>query len=365
MLNWRSIWALVRKDLTIWSRQPTTIAATLLPAIGFLLIILFEASAVGRNPVALVVEDNGPRAQQLAQIITDSDAFVAHPMTAQQATAALRAVDVAAAITIPADFDANVSAHRPAPVQITINNLNLDFTNDLRRSLPAAITRYYGEQPESAIKIRVRETDLRPVDISLPQFELIPTLVLLITVAGVVNSGLALAREFEEQTLKELLLAPVSRVSLIVGKFLTGWVTTLAVAAVATGLGAAFGLLRPEGSSWLFTLGMIALLALASAGLGVTLGVLLRRTQRVVGVSIPLALYLFFLSGGISVPAFLPDWVQTIGRFIPTYYAVHALEMADFYNSTEQIARDFAVVGATALVALGVGVLAIRRRAIA
>jgi uncharacterized membrane protein (DUF485 family) len=37
-----------------------------------------------------------------------------------------------------------------------------------------------------------------------------------------------------------------------------------------------------------------------------------RRFQRVAALTIPLAFYLFFLSGGISVIAFLPEWVQTI-----------------------------------------------------
>lgn len=365
MLQWRSIWALVRKDILIWSRQPVSIAATLLPTLGFVVLILIEAQAVGRNPVALVVEDRGPHGQQLAQIISGSDAFIAYPMNAQEASRALQTVQVAAAITIPANFDAEVDAQQSAPVEITIDNLNLDFTNDLRRSLPAAITDYYAAQSEDPIKVRVEETDLRVADIDLAQFQLLPGLVLLITIAGVVNSGLALAREFEEETFKELLLAPVSRTTLIVGKFLAGWLTTLGVTAIALILGAVLGLLHPEGFSWVTMLAMVALLALASAGMGVTLGALLRGVQRTVSVSIPLAFYMFFLSGGISVPAFLPDWVQAIAAFIPTTYAVHALEMAVFYNSTEQVGRDFAVVGAATAVTLVLGVWAISRRALA
>jgi hypothetical protein len=52
------ILAIVRKDIGVWIRQPTTITATVLPAIAFMLILYFGAQAVGRNPVALVVQDN-------------------------------------------------------------------------------------------------------------------------------------------------------------------------------------------------------------------------------------------------------------------------------------------------------------------
>jgi len=60
-------------------------------------------------------------------------------------------------------------------------------------------------------KIRVKETDLRSQDIDLLRFELVPNLVLLLTTAGIVNAGLATAREWEDSTIKELLLAPISK----------------------------------------------------------------------------------------------------------------------------------------------------------
>ncbi len=365
MLPWRAIWAIVRKDLAVWLRQPAGIAATLLPALGLVLVLALEAQAVGRNPVALVVEDGGPHAQQLARIIEDSDAFIVRQATASEAARDLAGLRVAAVITIPPGFDAAYDAHAPDPVTITIDNLNLDFTNDLRRSLPQAITEFYAAQPASPIKVQVQESDLRAADVSLLQFELVPTLVLLILISGIVNSGLAVAREVEGQTLKEVLLAPVPRAAIVLGKLLSGWVTTLLVAAVVVAIGAAFGYLRPVGLYWVVALGTIGLLSLASAGLGVALGSLLRRVLPVTAVSINLSLYLFFLSGGISVAAFLPDWIQTIAHFIPTFYGVHALEMAVFYSSTEDLARDLAVLVGTAALTLALGIIALRRRALA
>lgn len=365
MKAWRVIWALVRKDVTIWLRQPTSIAATLLPALSLIVVIYFAAAAVGVNPVALVVLDNGPHARQLAGILEESDAFRVIRATPAEANRLLTNVDVAAVVTIPANFDAAYTAHQPDPVTIKINNLNLDFTNDLRRSLPAAITRFYAEQPNNPIGVQVSETDLRRQDVSLMQFDLVPDLVLLLTIAGVVNAGLATAREWDAVTIKELLLAPTSRASLIVGKLLAGWLTTVVVGGIVLVIGAITGYLQPAGWYWLPTLIVVALLALASSGLGVALGAVLRRIQPVAAVGIPVSFYLFFLSGGISVVAFLPGWVQTIARFIPTYYGVHALQMAIFYSSTDQLGRDLFVLAATAVVTLALGVVALRNSTLA
>ena len=289
--------------------------------------------------------------------------------TAQQnAEEALKQLKIAAVITIPSNFDAAFDSHEPDPVTIHINNLNLDFTNDLRRSLPAAITEFYANKSNynegisAPIRIHVKETDSRQQDIELLRFELVPNLVLLLTTAGIVNAGAATAREWEDSTIKELLLAPISKTSLIVGKLLSGWITTLLIAAVVLVIGAASGYLRPEDPTyWISTVAVVLLIALASAGLGVAIGAAARRFQRVTAIGIPLSIDLFFLSGGITVAAFLPVWLQTTAHFVPTFYGTHALEMAIFYNSSEGLVQDVAVLGVTALAAISLGVLSLRK----
>ena len=366
--------AIVRKDIGVWLRQPATIASTVLPAVSLLVILFFFQQAVGRNPVAIVVHDTGPHAQELVKILSDSNAFKIAMITTAQPNAeqALKQLKVAAVITIPSNFDAAFDSHKPDPVTIHINNLNLDFTNDLRRSLPAAITEFYDDKNNhnegisGPIRIHVKETDSRQQDIELLRFELVPNLVLLLTTAGIINAGAATAREWEDSTIKELLLAPLSKTSLIVGKLLSGWITTLLIAAVVLVIGAASGYLRPEDPIyWISTVAIVLLIALASAGLGVAIGAAARRFQRVTAIGIPLSIDLFFLSGGITVAAFLPVWLQTTAHFVPTFYGTHALEMAIFYNSSEGLVQDVTVLGVTALAATILGVLSLRKSMLA
>lgn len=361
----RAMLAIVLKDLDVWRRRPVSIVLTLGPPLVFLAVIAISAGAVGRNPVALVVLDDGPHAAQLATTIGDSDAFRVSRTDATTASRMLRDLDVAAVVTIPAGFEQRYLAHESDPVTIRINNLNLDFTNDLRRSLPAAITSFYAGQPGSASAVRMQETDLRVRDVSLLQFELVPDLVLLLVVAGTVNGGIGTASEFELRTMTELLLAPISRALLIAGKLLAGWMTALLVGAVVVLVGAAAGILRPTGWYWATTLLVVALMALASAGIGTAIGARLRALVRVAPITINLAIWLFFLSGGIGVAAFLPDWARTLAAFTPTYYGVHALQMSIFYSSTDGLPRDLLVLGLTAVAGLALGTLSLRRGLVA
>jgi ABC-2 type transport system permease protein len=377
------ILAIVRKDIGVWFRQPTSIAATILPAVAFMIILYFGAQAVGRNPIALIIEDKGPLAQDLEKILTESDAFNVVMITNshQSAEEAIRQLKVAAVITIPSNFDTNLKYHKPDPVSIHINNLNLDFTNDLRRSLPAAITDFYESHNNSSnnevvkrnssttmittsspIQIQIKEKDLRQHDVDLLRFELVPNLVLLLTTAGIVNAGLAVAREWEDSTIKELLLAPISKSTIIAGKILSGWITTLLIAVVVLAIGTVTGYLRPEHPVyWISTVIIVMLIALASAGLGVAIGAAARRFQRVTAIGIPLSIDLFFLSGGITVAAFLPMWLQTIAHFVPTFYGTHALQMAIFYSSTDELAQDLTILGSTAFFAILLGILSLRK----
>jgi ABC-2 type transport system permease protein len=358
----RAIWVILRKDIRIWLRQPVTVGTTFIPPIGFLLVGALGAAAVGRSPVALVTLDTGPKGVQMAQIFHSADVFRITDASPQQARDLYNKIDVVAIITIPADFTRRVDAHQSAPIDVTVNNLNLDFTNDIRRSVPDAITQFYQAQgANSPIKVTLDEHDLRQRDVQLFEYSVIPTLILLLSISGLINGGLSTAREWETRTVKELLLSPVSRAAIIAGKVFASFMITFCLGTFVLLLGYALGWTRPEGIYWLSTLLAIALISLFSAGLGVAIGAALQRIQIVIAISINIALYLFFLAGGIGVLAFEPQWLQNIAAYDPLTYGRHAMEMAIFYSSSDLFGLDMALLALSALVAVGLGVLSMRR----
>lgn len=358
----RAIWVILRKDIRVWLRQPMNIAATFLPPISFLLVGALGASAVGRSPVALVNLDSGSKGVQMAQIFHGADVFRITDASPQQAQTLLKNIDVVAVITIPADFTQRVATHEQAPIDVTVNNLNLDFTNDIRRSVPDAITQFYQAQGStSPVKVSMHEHDLRQRDVQLFEYSVIPTLLLLIMISGLVNGGLATAREWERRTVKELLLSPVARGAIIAGKVFASFLITFCLGTLVLLLGYALGWTRPEGIYWLTTLLTIALVSLFGSGLGVAIGAAVQRIQPVIGISINCAIYLYFLAGGIGVLAFEPDWLQNIAAFVPLSYGRHALEMAVFYSSSDQFGLDMTVLVLAALVTLSLGTLSMRR----
>jgi ABC-type multidrug transport system permease subunit len=208
----------------------------------------------------------------------------------------------------------------------------------------------------------MQEDDLRSRDVQIFQYMVLPAIVLLLMSNGLVTSGIATAREWETRRIKEMLLSPVAHSAIIIGKVLAGFTTTLLLGVVIFSLGAALNWTRPESSHMVTSLLIMAMVALLSTGLGVAVGAALQRIQPVTMFSILVSFYLFFLAGGIGVLAFEPTWLQNIAAFSPLTYGVHALQQAVFYSSSDQLGRDVLVLSLSALAALGLGVLAMRRR---
>jgi ABC-2 type transport system permease protein len=358
----QATWVIFIKDLQVWLRQPVTIAATFVPPLVFLFVQAVGSVAVGRSPVALVILDKGPQGAQIAQAIRNADVFRLQEVDAAKAQSLLKNIDVVAVVTIPADFSQRLEAHQGATVDVTVNNLNLDFTNDIRRAVPDAITHYYLAQGnQSPIKVTMLEHDLRPRDIAFFQYSVLPTVVLLLIISGLISGGFATAREWESSTVKELLLSPVPGGAIIAGKVLASFATSFTLGMLVLLVVYALGWIYPQGIYWLDMLLAVGLVALLGASFGVALGAALRRILPIIAISINLSLYLFFLAGGFGVLAFEPQWLQNIAAFIPLTYGDHALQMALFYNSADLLGRDVLVLGLCSLAGLILGTIAVRR----
>src|ERR1051325_944164 len=103
--------------------------------------------AVGRQPVALVRLSHGKVSDEVVEILRESDGFFLSESTAAEAADNLRDQWVSAVITIPEGFDEDV-ATKSATVEARINNVDLDFSDDIRRSVSEAVVRI--DAPELA-----------------------------------------------------------------------------------------------------------------------------------------------------------------------------------------------------------------------
>src|SRR5216684_5808883 len=207
----RVIWACARKEIkSALTERLSTVLGIFLP-VNFLVLLSLFALSGGLAPTAVVMADSGPLAQQFYNAMAHAHSFRLQPAGAQQAQALLQAGQIVAVVTIPADFDAKLQAGQPVQLDVQINNLNTDFTNDIRRAVPLSISSFYAQAFPRVVNVTAAEHDLWPQDTDYIPYLTVSILVVALMVGGLLQAGTAAAREWENATIKELLLSPASR----------------------------------------------------------------------------------------------------------------------------------------------------------
>jgi len=129
--------------------------------------------------------------------------------------------------------------------------------------------------------------------------------------------------------LREMLVAPVSRAALVVGKCLGG-------ATVATFQGIVFLILAgfahvPYNPVLMLTLiGELLLLSFTLTAFGVMMAARIKQIQAFMALTQMLVMPLFFLSGALYPLTGLPAWLAVLTRFDPLTYIVDPMRQAVF-----------------------------------
>lgn len=175
-------------------------------------------------------------------------------------------------------------------------------------------------------------------------------------------TSIAMLRERTSGTLERLFTTPVAKLDLLFGYGIAFGLAAAAQASIASGV-----------AYWLFGLdtagnsGLVILIAVANAVLGVALGLLcsaFARTEFQAVQFMPVVAVPQILLCGLFVPReAMAGWLQAISDVLPLSYAVEALqEVGANIDPTATMWRDLTIVGGAVVVALVLAAATLRRR---
>ena len=121
------------------------------------------------------------------------------------------------------------------------------------------------------------------------------------------------------------------------------------------------GIMSPPPGHWPAVIALFACTAACASGLGAALGVLMRGSGNIALGSSVLATYLFFLGGGFTTIAFLPDWLRAVSAFDPMRYAIDGLRQSLFYPDLTGFGLDLAALLGTAALSVAAGTFVMQR----
>jgi sodium transport system permease protein len=256
-----SVWATIRvvlaKELTDGLRDRRSLASALLfPLVGPILIAIMFTSIVedqvAEGPLRVPVV-GAAHAPGLVRHLEESDVVLEDP-PADPAAAVSRG-EVAMVLVVPADAERSVRSGKPVELELVVDRSRRDVAPMIAR-LEARIDAYSGKLASLRLLARgihpdvVRPLVVRDVDVSTPQrraanlLNVVPMFVMLAAfIGGMFLATDGTAGERERKSLEPLLLNPVSRRGLVVGKWLATAVLSVTSATV-TLVGSAVALSR-------------------------------------------------------------------------------------------------------------------------
>ena len=356
----RVILSMAQKDIRSSLTERAFMVTSIIIPINFLLLFLLFALTGGEAPTAVVLEDHGPYAMQFLSAMEQSHSFIIQQTTASEAQNLMRQGRIVSIVTVPANFDVSVQKGFDVQLPVVVNNLDVDFTNDIRRAVPLAITSFYANAFPNQVVIKAHEIDAYSHDTGYIQYLVVSLMVVSIMLGGLLQAGANTAREYENGTIKELILSPARPWAIQLGKILGALVlNSLSVLVVIIVIVFVIGILPVH---WDELLGFMLLLMITFVALGTLVGTLVRRRQSVIPLSIGVTIPIFFLSGAFGPAIWGDQIIAYITQFQPVYYGIAIFQHAfhDFTTTqTGPLYDKIILIGFAAAAVLG-SVIALR-----
>lgn len=318
-----TVWPMLWKEFLQLRRDRLTFAMmTVLPAMQLLLFGYAIQTDVRRLPTVVLDESRTSESRALIQVLANTDNFTFVAAVPDRA-AAKRWIERGAArvaLVIPPEYQRNIRSGHTGVAQMLIDAAD-------PQSSGAAIAGAQLAAQARGAQLLASQYKLRPpVEIRVrPWYNpaqksatfIVPGIVgILLTITMTLITSTAIVKERERGTLEQLIVTPISRTSLMLGKLVPFVLVGYVQMSVILTLGVTFFDIPIMGS-----LGLLYALALvfivASLGVGLLISTVARSQLQAMQLSFFFMLPNILLSGYIFPRAAMPEPAQWVGAILP------------------------------------------------
>ncbi len=369
MESLRAALALARKDLISWFRTPVHVLLSFAPIVVIMLLLGLMMGGGQTMPVAVVMDDpDDPVSRQFVDTLRDIGTvnapwFEVVTTDREEAEALFLKNKLLGIIEVP-DIAGRLQSGESATVRLRVSNLNDDITKNFRQRVQEACLVFDDRLQVSSVapvspSIKANFATWLPEDLPALVFFGAGLVALAIIMGGINNACMLVAREFEENTHKELVLAP-GTISVILGKWASAMVQTFISVGIVWGLAVLVCKFIPCGSVWPLLL-LVLVGCLAFAGLGTLLGLYFRQVipAAIAGMLISIIGWWF---GGIIWADIWPQAMQGVIAAFPTTYLIRAFTKAALLNLYTTYWFDIGILMAFGLVTAILSYILLRKK---
>ena len=322
-----SFWPMLRKEFIEMRRDRFTLAMLIgIPAIQLVLFGYAVQTDVRNVPTVVLDESRTSQSRRLIDMMANTRNFeiVGTAANRDEVREAIERGQAAAAIIIPPEFASDLKRGHGAQAQVIV-----DAADPLSSQAAISAATFAGARAGIELAARPVPTLTAPVEVRVrPWYNpegrnspyIVPGIIgILLTMTMVSITGAAIVRERERGTLEQLVVTPIGKTSLMLGKTVPFAVVGYLQVTVILLLGKLLFDVPTRGSLLLLYL-LIAPFIIASLGMGLFISAVTKTQIQAMQLSFFFIMPNILLSGFIFPRSAMPEPAQWVGSALPLTY---------------------------------------------
>jgi len=389
----KDLWQIAKKDLLEFSRDRIRLVTFIIMPIFMMVLTGFifpSQSSLKNIPIGIANQDSAT-GKEIVEAISNLEvssgtrAFVVKNYDNLDAIKeAIRRQEINGGVVIPDNFEAQIAANTPAEVTIVQDQSNPQISALISQTLSQVIIGFSrGIEQQKISAILINQAPVQPLNQSYLQsfinpiavkmeglfaentnyFEFVAPGIMAMIVMTAVLTGLAAAvsREREIGTLDGILISPINRLAIILGKAVAQSIRGLTQGAIVMLLAIFLFGVKINGSILLVVL-LLLLGIFSFVGLGILISAAVAEQETATQLLFMFQFPMLFLSGAFFPIQQMPEVMQRISHAIPLTYAIEALRKVIILGGgVSSISTELAVLAGFGIVTLSVAVPIFKR----
>jgi ABC-2 type transport system permease protein len=324
--------AILLKEFTVVLRDPMTLFFMLFPPLIEMIAFGFALDNDVKHMATVVLnEDKTVESRKLLDMFVNTETFriVKEVHSTDELSAEIRRGKAFVGLHIPPNFTSDLYSERGAQVQVLIDGSNSTTAlQALNTSMGITLTRsmrtLLGESGAMTLPIDVRPQMLYNPSMRSPNFYIPGVIGVVLQIATTFATAMSVVRERERGTLEQLLVSPMSRWGMMLGKIIPYLVIGFLM---ACGL---FLFMRylfqvPIAGSVTLLLASTVLYIFSLLSLGLLVSTRAENQMQALQMSMTLIMPTVFFSGFIFPRETMPMIFYWFGSLLPTTYYINLL----------------------------------------
>jgi ABC-2 type transport system permease protein len=325
----RGLGAILFKEFIVVWRDPMTLFFMLFPPLIEMVAFGYALDTDVKH-MAMVIynEDRTVESRQLIDRFVNTETFrvVGEVQSVDQLASEIRKGHAYVGLQIPPTFTRDVRAGNPAQVQLLVDGSNSTtalqaLNTGLGIALTQSVESLLRETGRRGVPIEIRPQMLYNPAMRSPNFYVPGVIGVVLQIGTTVATAMALVRERERGTLEQLLVSPLSRAGLMLGKLIPYLCIGMAMAVVL------FIIMRfvfsvPIAGNLMAMLFSTLVYVFALLSLGLLVGTKAENQMQALQMSMVFLLPSVFFSGFIFPRETMPWIFYALGALFPTTYFI-------------------------------------------